>query len=304
MLGHDPFYHSTLKNLVIAFGHLFDDIEISRKDDEEDEVQRIKVPITYGPKEKFLVRLKENPDLNKRSAITLPRMGFEIGFPAYDAGRKLNTIHKNSILSDSTHKLQQFNPVPYNVPFSLYILAKHTEDANQIVEQILPFFTPNYNLVVNLVPEMDIKIDTPLVLNDTSFEDSWSGSFDNRRVLVWTIHFTFQSYFFGPITEMGIIRKAQTDFHVVPTGDGKVPDPQERSQSPRIFRSVIVPDPIDAANADEAYGYTVSKYWFDDGKKYDPITGTDVSIPFAADPVNVNKGRIQITVLNPTIITE
>ena len=149
----------------------------------ENVISDIKVPIAYGPRQKFLVRLREDPDLTKQVAITLPRIGFEINGLTYDPTRKLNRVQKfkKTKTGDSNQLETQFMPVPYNLGFQLYILSKNSDDALQIVEQILPFFQPDYTLTINDMPEMSSKRDVPVVLNSISYEDDYEGDFATRR---------------------------------------------------------------------------------------------------------------------------
>lgn len=198
MLGH-TFYHNTIRRYVILFGTLFNDIHINRVDTGGSVTQTIKVPITYGPKEKMLARLDADPNLN-RPAIVLPRMSFELTDLNYGPTRKLNTIGKIVAANpdDANSAKYQFTPVPYDLNFILSIAVKNADDGTRILEQILPFFTPNWNSTVDLIPELGIKLDIPIVLNAVSSEDTYEGDFEARRSIVWTLSFTMKGYIFGP----------------------------------------------------------------------------------------------------------
>ena len=198
MLGH-TFYHNTIRRYVILFGTLFNDIHINRVDTEGGVTQTIKVPISYGPKEKMLARLDADPNLN-RPAIVLPRMSFELTDLNYGPTRKLNTIGKIVAANpnDTNAAKYQYTPVPYDLNFILSIAVKNADDGTRILEQILPFFTPNWNSTVDLIPELGIKLDVPIVLNAVSSEDSYEGDFEARRSIVWTLSFTMKGYIFGP----------------------------------------------------------------------------------------------------------
>ena len=198
MLGH-TFYHNTIRRYVILFGTLFNDIHINRVDTEGGVTQTIKVPISYGPKEKMLARLDADPNLN-RPAIVLPRMSFELTDLNYGPTRKLNTIGKIVAANpnDANAAKYQYTPVPYDLNFILSIAVKNADDGTRILEQILPFFTPNWNSTVDLIPELGIKLDVPIVLNAVSSEDSYEGDFEARRSIVWTLSFTMKGYIFGP----------------------------------------------------------------------------------------------------------
>lgn len=207
---NNTFYHGTIRKYVSLFGTLFNDIYINR-DLGDGTSQTMKVPLSYGPKEKALARLDANPQLDKSVAITLPRMGFEITTMSYDATRKLQTIQKNAKVGDGL-KTRQYVPVPYNISFSLYIMVKNAEDGTKIIEQILPYFTPDWTPTVNLIPELDLKYDVPIVLLNILSQDTYEGTYDQRRVLTWTLDFILKGYVFGPVKQQGVITLADINF--------------------------------------------------------------------------------------------
>jgi hypothetical protein len=209
MLG-SHFYNETIRKTVISFGTLFNNIEIKRKDPSDDSViGQQKVPLAYGPKNKFLVRLEENPDLRKVS-ITLPRLYFEMTGIDYDPTRKTSPIQKyKAIIDDNGNEVRtQYVPIPYNLSFELGCIAKSQDDALQIVEQILPYFQPSFSLTMNIIPEMDEKRDIAIVLNNINYEDEWDDSFLQRRYVVYTMTFTAKTYLYGPYNTADIIKKA------------------------------------------------------------------------------------------------
>jgi hypothetical protein len=208
MLNHGHFYHATVRNSIIVFGKLFNQVYIKRTDANGDQQQFVKVPITYGPKEKWLVRSEMDPDLDRAVEIVLPRMTFEITDFTYDTTRKLNSLTELVVESptDSTKQRKQFAPTPYNLGITLYVISKTQEDALQIVEQILPFFTPAYNLTVNINPEMGYSFDVPTVLNSVSLNDDYDGQFEIKRTVLYTLQFTMKTQIFGPVQESGVIR--------------------------------------------------------------------------------------------------
>ena len=173
------------------------------------------VPIAYGPKEKFMVRLREDPEFGKQVAITLPRIGFEITSITYDAPRKKSSTFKKVMINnnDTDNVKTTFTPVPYNITISLAIMARNADDAAQILEQILPYFRPEFTTSVRLVPEMDIVVDTPVVLQSVSMEDSYEGDFETRRALIYTLDFIIKAYMFGPVHNSGLIKRAITYIH-------------------------------------------------------------------------------------------
>ena len=215
MLGQ-YFYNESLRKCIIAFGSLFNDIYISRRNSAGTEVQSMKVPLAYGPKQKFMVRLDADPNLDQKVAITLPRIGFEIAGLDYDPSRKLNRIMKRKkVANTEDKKLKQMNtqysPVPYNLNFEMFVMTKNSDDGIQIVEQILPYFQPEYTVSIREVPDMDIVRDVPVVLNSIGYEDTYEGDFTTRRAIIYTFQFTAKSYVYGPITTAKPITKVQAD---------------------------------------------------------------------------------------------
>lgn len=207
MFGHN-FYHGTIRKYVAVFGTLFNDVYISRSEGQ------IKVPLSYGPRDKVLSRAQNDPDLN-RPAIVLPRMAFEMVSLNYAPERKLNTIlrrhHYDGVNADK--KYFQYAPVPYDLEFELSIIVKNTEDGTKIVEQILPFFTPEWTATVELIPEMDVRLDIPIILKDVRVDDPYEGSFEESRLITWTLRFTLKGYIFGPVKSSKVIKFANVALH-------------------------------------------------------------------------------------------
>jgi hypothetical protein len=192
---------------------MFNNINLIRKDNSGNILQSMKVPLAYGPREKFLVRLNEDADLTKQVAITLPRIGFEIQNLEYDSARKLNRVQRFKKVKGANAKQldAQYMPVPYNLAIELYVMAKQSDDALQIVEQILPYFQPDYTLTINDMADMGIKRDVPIVLNSISYEDNYQGDFTTRRALIYTLSFTAKFYLYGPVTSSKVIKTVQVD---------------------------------------------------------------------------------------------
>jgi hypothetical protein len=213
MLG-TYFYHEILRRTVIAFGTLFNDIHIRHKNSNDGDISDIRVPLAYGPIQKFLARLEQQPDLNKATQITLPRMSFEMNSIQYDPTRKAG-VTQTFKASDGTNLKKVFMPVPYNIGFELNILTKLNDDALQIVEQILPFFQPSFNLTIDLIDSIGEKRDISVNLDSVSFQDDYEGDFSTRRSLIYTLQFTAKTYMFGPIASStdGLIRKVQVDYY-------------------------------------------------------------------------------------------
>ena len=206
------FYNEIFRKTIISFGTLFNDITIKQTD------STVKVPLAYGPTQKFLARLEESPDLNKRTAMTLPRMSFEFTGLTYDSSRKVTTTQQITVKDPTTGQgsktKKAFMPVPYNMQFELSVMTKLNDDALQIVEQILPYFQPSYNLTVQLVETIKEKRDIPIVLESVTMDDQYEGNFTTRRVLLYTLRFSAKTYLFGPVTTAtsDIIKKSTINY--------------------------------------------------------------------------------------------
>jgi len=207
------FYHEIFRRTVIGFGTLFNNINIQHKDNNNSTFSVMKVPLAYGPTQKFLARLEQSPDLNKPVQLTLPRMSFEFTGITYDPSRKTTSTKSFITKNPSNPKLQKktFMPVPYNMRFELSILSKTNDDALQIIEQILPYFQPSYNLTINLVDTIDENKDVPIQLESISMDDQYEGDYTTRRALVYTLIFTAKTHLFGPVQDSKIIKKATVD---------------------------------------------------------------------------------------------
>ena len=265
MLGQQ-FYHETIRNIVIAFGTMFNDIQLVRKDNSGTITQTMKVPLAYGPREKFLVRLREDADLTKQVAITLPRIGFEIKNLAYDSARKMSRVQRfKKVKGANTKQLDtQYMPVPYNLEFELYVMAKQSDDALQIVEQILPYFQPDYALTINDMADMGITRDIPIVLGNIGYEDSYDGEFTTRRALVYTLSFTTKFYLYGPVTSVKVIKTVQVDQYT------DLPDKSPKREQ----RYKVTPSPS-TADADDDFGFNETVSFYQDAQGYNSETGED-----------------------------
>jgi hypothetical protein len=219
MLSNNIFYHSITRKTIIAFGSLFSNIKIKRDapigSQDELATQTIHVPIAYAPKEKWIVKLEQDPSLTEYTYSIVPRMSFEVTNIAYDAARR---VGKTNIITCSTttdiadaSMSKMFAPVPYDIDISLYVLTKTTEDGLQIIEQIVPYFAPEFTMSFKAVPESNVIIDIPIVLNNVSVQDDYDGNFETRRWVTWTLNFTLKTNFFGPVSQQGIITKVLVD---------------------------------------------------------------------------------------------
>jgi hypothetical protein len=234
------FYNEILRRTVIAFGSLFNDISIKHTNNQGQVTSVIKVPLAYGPTQKFLARLEQSSDLNKPIQITLPRMSFEFTGLTYDATRKVTTTQTFTAKSviDGTETKKAYLPVPYNMQFELSIMSKLNDDALQIVEQILPYFQPSYTITVELVDSINEKRDIPIVLENITMQDDYEGNFTTRRVLIYTLRFTAKTYLFGPVSSAtkDIIKKTTISYI---TGDSTSTPKREvvYSTEPRAIKN-------------------------------------------------------------------
>jgi len=210
------FYFASTRKYIALFGSLFNDILIDRTDKNGNVTDTIKVPLSYGPRDRYLARLQENPDLLRQINQILPRMSFEIKSIEYDPDRKLNTIGRNRAPTSSNNVLAtQYNPVPYNFNIDLSILARNADDACRIVEQILPFFKPEWTTAIKLIPEMGLEMDIPVVLKSIDYQDTYDGSFNDRYAIIWELQFVLKGYFFGPISTQKIIKTVDINFRSI-----------------------------------------------------------------------------------------
>ena len=283
MLGN-YFYHEIIRKTVIAFGTLFNDIHVRHQDQAGNDISDIKVPVAYGPRQKFLARITQQAELNKATQITLPRMSFEITNISYDSSRKagITQTFKAADSSDGDKVKKVFMPVPYNLGFELNILVKLQDDGLQILEQILPFFQPGFNLSIDLVKSIGEKRDIPMVLNSIQQQDDYEGDFSTRRALIYTLSFTAKTFMFGHIakTPEGLIRKVQIDYY-----SDSNPRTAKREQ-----RYTVVPKPKKDYNEDNVidtddtpfiepgddFGFTETSTFFGDAKEFAPNRGVDV----------------------------
>lgn len=210
------FYNATIRKYIVLFGSLFNDIIIDHTDGTTSDYKTMKVPLAYGPREKFLARVEGDPTLSRGYSISLPRMGFELVKVVYDPNRKLSTTgsYVGRMTGAGVNGVNKvYNPVAYNFQFRLSVMVKQAEDATRIVEQILPFFAPEFTLTVKLLEGLpDYKLDVPIVLDDITIDDTYDGSFKERRSLVWNLDFTLKGYLFGPVSKSGVIKLAKVNF--------------------------------------------------------------------------------------------
>ena len=308
MLG-STFYHQTIRKYVAVFGTIFNDLNIERKNASGTVIEKFKVPLAYGPKQKWLLAIQESTVSRKVTSVRVPRMGFALTGLSYDSVRKLNTIGRNisaNTAAGTGSLMTQYNPVPYNFEFTLYILVKNAEDGTQILEQILPYFTPEFTVTINTIPEMGIKADVPITLNSADVADEYEGELATARTITWTLSFTMRGYIYPDIKTGTTIKTITVNFRI-PGGEGdlitnfvilettsanaRVSDHilLENDNGERILnensddgvgdstvksRYTVVPSPT-TAEASSDFGFSETFEFFDDSKNYNPADGTD-----------------------------
>jgi len=280
MLG-TYFYHEIIRKTVISFGTLFNDVHVRHQDASGKDISEMKVPVSYGPRQKFLARIQQQPDLNKATQISLPRMSFEVNNITYDPSRKTGVTQTFKV-KDGKQVKKVFMPVPYNLGFELNILTKLQDDSLQILEQVLPFFQPGFTLTIDLVNSIGEKRDVPMVLDSINFTDDYEGNFETRRALIYTLNFTAKTFMFGPVADStdGLIRKVQLDYYT---------DTNTRTASREMRYTVAAKakkdynedtvidqydDPLIPPGDD--FGFTETSTFFGDGKDFSPTRKVDL----------------------------
>ena len=249
MLGHTPFYFRSIRKTVVAFGDLFNDLEVVRFAQDETPKERFKVPLSYGGKEKYITRITEDPNLTKSIATVVPRIVFILTNIAYDSSRKkISTLQNFSYNSNTVNA--QYVPVPFNFDFSLSIFVRNTEDGTQILEQILPFFTPDYTITLDLINNMDQKYDVPIILNSVTSNVEYEGDMQTTRVITWDLEFTAKGYIFPPIKNVGLIKDAKTNIYTNFSSNTS-----SNTVYTNTLRYEVEPNPL-TAEPDDEYGFT------------------------------------------------
>lgn len=258
MLNHPPFYHNSIRKIVAAFGTLFNDMKIERRDSEGVVVQTLKVPISYGPKEKWYIKNEQDPDSGdisqgskaKKIQVTWPRMSYEIVAMNYDSNRKLTSTGMNVITESGTNRVlaQQYNPVPWNITFALHIGSRNIDDSLAIIEQILPFFSPDFSVTITEMPPLNLNKDIPFILNSVNPDIKYEGDYTSIRMVEWTLLFTAKASLYQPINKSKIIIDSTVNIIV------DTLDPSRGGKA--IINSV--PNPIDAEPDDDwTYNTTI-----------------------------------------------
>ena len=281
MLG-TYFYHEIIRKTVIAFGTLFNDVYIRHHDSAGKDIGEFKVPVSYGPRQKFLARIQQQPELNKAVQLTLPRMSFEMNSITYDPSRKSGIAQTFKTIDGGKLK-KVFMPVPYNLGFELNILTKLQDDSLQIIEQILPFFQPGFTLTIDLADQIGEKRDVPMVLEDISFTDDYEGNFETRRALIYTLRFTAKTYMFGPIADStdGLIRKVQLDYYTDTNTRTATREMRYsvKAKAKKDYNEDTVIDQYDdpLIPPGDDFGFTEERTFFgNDNKDYSPTRKVDI----------------------------
>ena len=223
MLGNAFFSHRTIRKVVVAFGTMFNDLIVTRTTQSGTQKEHFKVPLSYGAKEKYLTRITSDPTLTKSIAALIPRISFNLDGLSYDPTRKQMSTLQNFSANTSTSLKTQYAPIPYNYEFSLSIYVRNTEDGTQILEQILPFFTPDFTVTVDFIPGMDQKYDLPVILNSVTSTVDYEGDMLSTRLVMWDLSFTVKGFIWPPIKSGEVIRQANTNIFVQPQSlDGQV----------------------------------------------------------------------------------
>lgn len=247
MLGNQQFYHRSIRKTIVAFGSLFNDLEIVRFDTNGDAKERIKVPLSLGLKEKYITRIESDPTLTKSVSVVLPRMSFNLDGLQYDSMRKQISTLRNFNNTPGGF-VGQYVPIPYNFNFTLSIFVRNMEDGVQILEQILPFFTPDFTVTLNYIDSISKKYDIPFVLDDVQSNIEYEGDFTTVRVITWDLKFTAKAYIWPPISDVGIIREINVNMNT---------DFEANTANTPLVNINIVPNPIDA-EPNSVYEYTTT----------------------------------------------
>ena len=282
MLG-TYYYHEIMRKTIVAFGTLFNQIYIRHDDRSGNTYSDLKVPLAYGPSQKFLARLEQQEDLNKPVQITLPRMSFEMNNIQYDSTRKVGITQTFKAVDKNNSSVKKvFMPVPYNVGFELNILTKLNDDALQIVEQILPYFQPSFNVTIDLIDSIGEKRDVPIVLDSISFQDDYEGDFSTRRALIYTLRFTAKTYLFGPVADSseGLIKKVQVDYYA-DTNTQTAKREMRYTATPKALTDQNNDGVVNAADdallgPDDDFGFNETTTFFSDSKTYSPTQKKDI----------------------------
>lgn len=283
MLGN-YYYHKIIRKTIIGFGTLFNDIEIRKTDSNGQVVSRLKVPLAYGPRQKFLARIEQQPDLNKLKNISLPRLSFQMKGFQYDPTRK-GSVTQTFKAVDTNGRLQKvFMPVPYNIKFELAVMATTQDDILEIIEQILPYFQPAFTITIDLIESIGEKRDVPIVLDSIDPpDDNYEGGYDSLRVLIYTLNFTVKTSLIGPVVDSAdkLIKKVSVDYYGNTTTTAK--REVRYTATPKALQDYNNDGVINSADdvlvePGDDFGFNETVSFFQDFKTYSPSQQTDVDL--------------------------
>lgn len=274
MFDLEPFGFDLLRKYGAAFGACFNQVQLPRYDANNNLTELIDVPFTYATKEKVLARVVGDPNIDRPTAVVLPRMSYVLQSMTYDPARKLNSVERIAVSSNTGSEVVydfQFTPVPFNLHYTVWLYSKNMEDANRIMEQVLPWFEPEFTLRLNLIPEMLVTINTPVVLDSVSLDDVWEGNLKDRRMLSWRMDFTMKAFFYQPIHDQPIIKFANVNFYIPSTntiaeGVGNTKPIDRVTVQPGLdangnpTTNLAVTIPYQQINANDNWAYIVTIY--------------------------------------------
>lgn len=297
MFKGKTFYNEHIRKAIIAFGTVFNNINIERKNAAGEIIQTLRVPLAYSTKQKFLSRIENIPTVESRGevAIVLPRMGFEITALGYDAQRKISPIqvHKKST-SSATSVAKTFVSTPYDLTLSLYIFAKNQEDGLRIIEQVLPYFNPDFNITVNDLPELGIKRDIKILLESIGYEDNTAGTFADRQSIVWTLTFTMKLNFYGYVSNQDVIRKSIVDVFQNPDFSG-----ERLRQSYEVSSATATGTATISSGSVSAIAVTYSGQGYTEAGPNVTLSGNArAHAVMEADPLNSGKFRVASVIVD------
>jgi hypothetical protein len=240
MFDNKTWYHGITRKSIIAFGVMFNNLNVRRRDNAGNIQQTIRVPLAYASKNKMLARIDRLPEPeHPQQQVTVPRMSFEVIAFEYDGARKINLMNQTSQVINQTQAKRVYGPTPYNLTVNLYVYTKNQDDGLQIFEQIAPAFNPDFNVTVNYIPELGIKHDLPIILNSVSYDDGYEGLMEEKHIIIWTYTFTLKLYYYGPTETQEVIRSAIVNVF------------NDQTLDERIYKYTVTTDPSDASPTDD-----------------------------------------------------
>ena len=278
------FYHGLLRKYTIVLGTLLNNLTVERNDNNGNRIQSIKAPVAYGPKEKYLIRAAQDPGLDQEVAVSLPRISFERVGMFYDPVRRTAFGQNYHIVTTDVNQIKtQFKPEPWNFNYTASIMTSNAIDGDALVEQIIPYFSPDWTTQMRLIPEMSLTMDVSTVLESVTNDDAYEGDFESRRIMIWSLNFIMKGFLYAPVRRSGLIKRTQIDFHVPE-------DINDTDGSARVFRHVLTPGqyangaptsnasltiPYQSISANSTWDYVEVDTEYSDGLVYSTESGND-----------------------------